>query len=89
MTSEGDISNYYPDFLVKLADGRVVVVETKGLEDVDVSPKLQRLKQWCADVNAQKKDTNYDFVYVDEESFNRYKPKSFSDLLSGFRQYKT
>jgi type III restriction enzyme len=89
VTSEGDISNYYPDFLVKLADGRVVVVETKGLEDVDVSPKLQRLKQWCADVNAQKKDTNYDFVYVDEESFNRYKPKSFSDLLSGFRQYKT
>jgi type III restriction enzyme len=89
VTSDGDISNYYPDFLVKLADGRVVVVETKGLEDVDVSPKLQRLKQWCADVNAQKSDTNYDFVYVDEESFNRYKPKSFSDLLSGFRQYKT
>jgi len=36
VNSDGDISNYYPDFLVKLTDGRIVVVETKGQEDLDV-----------------------------------------------------
>jgi type III restriction enzyme len=86
--AKGDISNYYPDFLVKLADGRIVIAETKGLEDVDVSLKLERLKQWCADVNSMKSDITYDFVYVDEEGFNRYKPNSFSSLLSSFTRYK-
>jgi type III restriction enzyme len=26
--ADGDISNYYPDFIVKLADKRIVIVET-------------------------------------------------------------
>src|SRR6266850_76556 len=88
VNAAGDISNYYPDFIVKLPDRRVVIVETKGLEDLDVSLKMERLKQWCKDVNVQKSDITYDFVYVDEESFNRYKPKSFSDLLNNFTQYR-
>jgi len=49
--ADGDISNYYPDFLVKLSDSQVVIVETKGLEDLDVPLKMTRLKQWCGDVN--------------------------------------
>ena len=31
---------------------------------------------------------SYDFVFVDEESFNRYSPKSFAELGANFRQYK-
>ena len=31
---------------------------------------------------------SYDFVFVDEESFNRYSPKSFAELAASFRQYK-
>lgn len=30
----------------------------------------------------------YDFVYVDQESFEKYKPTSFRQLLDGFRAYK-
>jgi type III restriction enzyme len=30
----------------------------------------------------------YDFVYVDEESFNRYNPKTLKDLMEGFREFK-
>ena len=30
----------------------------------------------------------YDFVYVDEEGFKKYEPKSFADLLASFREYK-
>src|SRR5690606_16993407 len=64
VNADGDIANYYPDFLVKLSPGRVVVVETKGLEDLDVPLKLQRLHQWCEDINALQAEVNYDFVYV-------------------------
>ena len=30
----------------------------------------------------------YDFVYVDEESFEKYKPTSFRQLLEAFKEYK-
>ena len=50
VNASGDLFNYYPDFLVRLSDGRIVVVETKGREDLDVSAKMQRLRQWCEDV---------------------------------------
>jgi len=52
VTSNGRISNYYPDFLVKLDRNRVVIVETKGLEDIDVPLKMARLAKWCSDINA-------------------------------------
>ena len=47
VNADGDISNYYPDFTVKLADGSIVIAETKGREDTDVAPKMRRLAQWC------------------------------------------
>jgi type III restriction enzyme len=85
---DGDISNYYPDFIVKLSKKRIVIVETKGQEDLDVPPKMERLRQWCEDINRVQKDVEYDFVYVDEESFDKFKPSSFRDLLDGFKEYK-
>ena len=88
VNSDGDISNYYPDFLVKLTDGRIVVVETKGQEDLDVPLKIQRIRQWCEDINGMQSDVMYDFVYVDEEGFKKYEPKSFADLMASFREYK-
>jgi type III restriction enzyme len=86
--ADGDISNYYPDFLVKLPGNRIVVVETKGQQDVDVEPKMRRLKQWCEDINQAAPGATYDFVYVDEESFKKYTPKSFSSLYKSFREFK-
>ena len=88
VNADGDISNYYPDFFVKLSDGRIVVVETKGQEDLDVPLKIKRLRQWCEDINATQSDVTYDFVYVDQEGFEKYAPKSFADVLTGFREYK-
>jgi type III restriction enzyme len=84
----GDISNYYPDFMVKLSDRRIVIVETKGQGDLDVPLKMARLRQWCEDINRVQTDVKYDFVYVDEESFERYKPTSFRQLLEAFKEYK-
>ena len=88
VNADGNISNYYPDFLVKLADKNIVIVETKGQEDMDVPLKTARLKQWCEDINRVQSDMTYDFVFVDEESFNSYSPKCFADLAANFRQHK-
>ena len=89
VNADGDISNYYPDFIVKLADGSIVIAETKGREDTDVTPKMRRLAQWCEDVNKIHHEVSYDFVYVDEDSFRTYNPHTFQQLLEGFTEYKT
>ncbi len=88
VTADGDIANYYPDFLVKLTDGRVIVAETKGREDLDVPPKINRLRQWCEDVNRTNSDVAYDFVYVDAEGFDKYQPRTFRELFDGFGAYR-
>lgn len=86
--ADGDISNYYPDFFVRLSDKRIVIVETKGQEDLDVPEKMKRLKLWCEDINMVQADVEYDFVFVDEESFEKYQPKTFKQLMDGFREYR-
>ena len=94
----GEISNYYPDFIVKLSDREIYVVETKGLEDLDDPLKIRRLKLWCEDVNKSHSDVKFGFVYVDQENFDRLMGEhgsnapqqihDFSSLLSNFRQYQ-
>lgn len=88
VNADGNISNYYPDFIVKKSEKEIFIIETKGLEDLDVPLKTARLKQWCEDINRTQSDVVYDFVFVDQNSFERYKPKTFLDLVAGFRQYK-
>lgn len=88
VNADGNISNYYPDFIVKLPNGNIVIVETKGNADLDVPPKMARLKQWCEDINKIQADTVYDFVYVDQESYEKFTPKDFSSILASFREFK-
>jgi type III restriction enzyme len=85
---DGNISNYYPDFIVKKSKQEIFIIETKGLEDVNVAPKMRRLKQWCEDINRVQAEVIYDFVFVDEGGFEKYKPKSFEGLVSNFKKYK-
>ena len=88
VNAAGDISTYNPDFFVKLSNKEVFLVETKGQVDVDVAPKMDRLRQWCEDINRVQADVKYDFVYVDEDGFKKHKPKSFRDLAESFRDHK-
>ncbi len=84
----GDISNYYPDFMVKLPGQEVYIVETKGQEDLDVPLKMARLKQWCEDINRIQHGVKYGFVFVDQENFEKYQPSSFSALSAAFKEYQ-
>jgi type III restriction enzyme len=67
------------------------------LEDLDDPLKIKRLRQWCRDVNDAHGNVHFDFVYVDQESFDQFTEdggkfrgqlKSFSDLVIRFRAYK-
>ncbi|MCE5207501.1 MAG: DEAD/DEAH box helicase family protein [Chloroflexi bacterium] len=88
VNSDGDISSYYPDFFVKTSPRDIAIVETKGLEDLDVPLKMARLKQWCVDINASQKKVRFDFVFVEEEEFENYKPNTFAELVYNFKKYK-
>ena len=88
VNADGNISDYYPDFLVKLPGKKICIVETKGQEDLDVPLKMQRLSQWCGDINQVQSDVTYDFVYVDMGNFEQYKPTSFKQLINGFQEYQ-
>lgn len=84
MNRDGNISHYYPDFIVKLPKNRIVIVETKGNADLDTPLKLERLKQWCDDVNRAQTGTRYEWAYVEQEEFEKFKPKNFAELLNQF-----
>jgi len=88
VNADGNISNYYPDFFVRLPDGRIFVVETKGQENLDVPRKMDRLRQWCEDVNRIAGSPRYDFAFVDEESFRKFPPRTFKDVIEGFNEFK-
>lgn len=87
--ADGEISNYYPDFIVKKSEKEIYIVETKGQEDLDVPLKIERLAQWCFDLNKVQKKVHYDFIYVDQENYDKYTPKSFEELINNFREYKS
>jgi type III restriction enzyme len=88
VNADGDISNYYPDFIVKTTEGKFFIVETKGQEDLDVPLKMERLKQWCTDMQVVQDEVSYDFVFVDQAGFEGYKLKNFEELVLSFREYK-
>jgi type III restriction enzyme len=48
---EGIQRRYFPDFIVQLAGGENLIVETKGREEPDVEIKAIAAKRWCAAVN--------------------------------------
>jgi type III restriction enzyme len=86
--ADGNISSYYPDFIVRTADHQYWIVETKGQQDLDVPLKMERLKQWCHDIKTIQHKAHFDYVFVDEEGFNKYKPVSLTELVNIFTGYK-
>ncbi|MDA2970478.1 MAG: DEAD/DEAH box helicase family protein [Actinomycetota bacterium] len=93
--ADGNISYYYPDFLVKLTPlsnkEELFVVETKGREDLDVPLKMKRLKQWCKDVNEMPNAKQiWNFLYVPQDDFESYVDslKSFRELVQICKEYQ-
>ena len=68
-------------YLLMIVYIRVYVIETKGLEDLDVPLKLQRLAQWCEDINIIQKQIQFNWLYIQQEKFGKYNPSDFSSLI--------
>jgi type III restriction enzyme len=91
--ADGDLSTYTPDFLARDTDSTVWIIETKGREELDVPQKMGRLKQWCedataAEANEEESGVRYDYLYVDQDSFEKHNPKTLADLTASFTEYK-
>ncbi|MBU1110584.1 DEAD/DEAH box helicase family protein [Patescibacteria group bacterium] len=82
--ANGDIRDYYPDFIVKRNHKEIYILETKGQVDLDVPLKLERLKQWCDDINKTQTQFKYSSLYIEQEKFNRYNPNDFATLVKAF-----
>ena len=93
--ANGDLANYYTDFIVRTADGTVWLVETKGREELDLLQKMARLKQWCADATTAESaeggtpGRRYGFVYVDQAGFEQHRPTTFAALAASFTDYQS
>jgi type III restriction enzyme len=83
-------NNLLPIYGVISHEGTVWIIENKGREELDLPQKMERLKQWCANVTAAEGNgTIYNFVFVDQESLEKHTPKAFADLITSFIEYKT
>ena len=89
---DGDLSTYTPDFIARDTSGTVWIIETKGREELDVPQKMSRLALWCHDATAAGKETEtpttYNFLYIDQESFEKHHPATLADLATSFTEYK-
>jgi type III restriction enzyme len=77
---DGNISHFYPDFLVKVSADEVWVVETKGREDLDDVRKIDRLETWCEDVNEVQDDMEFRYLYLKENQWEEWQEKADSFL---------
>ncbi len=88
--SDGDLSNYTPDVIVRTHDGRVWIVETKGREELDLPQKMARLKLWCEEAtSAEENGQLYDYVFVDQIGFTKHAPKTFAALAQSFTEFRS
>lgn len=87
--ADGSISDYYPDFIVKISPKEYWVVETKGREDLDDIEKIKRLAQWCADVNANQKNVKYGMLYIKQEDWEGLDQKlhNFGEVTRRWNKY--
>jgi len=82
ISSTGALRYYYPDFLVRLTDDSCLVLETKGMEDIEVAHKDQRARRWCRDVTAL---SGRDWAYekVRQRVFDAYN----GETVEGLRRF--
>ncbi len=85
-TPDGSIENYFPDFIVKESESDIWLIETKGREDLKDPQKWARLKQWCADATVQDGKRNFHPLFVREEQWEKYPPKSFAAMCQMFAE---
>ncbi|BCX14584.1 MAG: type III restriction endonuclease subunit R [Patescibacteria group bacterium] len=78
IAKDGFLRRYIPDFIVKTKDG-IVIVETKGREDVDVAAKDLQGRRWVEEISKRTR-TKWIFLRVDQKEFEKSRYSNFSEL---------
>jgi type III restriction enzyme len=78
--SSGNLRYYEPDFVAVLADGTHYLIETKGLEDVDVAHKDRAARLWCENAT-ELTSTAWEYLKVKQTDYSSLQPTQFADLL--------
>ena len=77
-TRQSQLAFYTSDFLVRLADGNHLLVETKGRVDRDVPLKARAAAAWCK--AASKGKVKWRYLYVPQEVFETFTDDSVGVL---------
>ncbi|SFV30238.1 DEAD/DEAH box helicase family protein [Thermoflavifilum thermophilum] len=87
---DGNIHEFFPDFLIKQNERDIYIAETKGREDLDDVRKIKRLQVWCNDVNAAQKERTYIPLYVKQELWEKHQKdiKTFTNIIELFKLEK-
>jgi len=72
---------YRPDFIVK-TEHNFYLIETKGLEEAELSLKMKHAKEWCKKVT-ELAGMQWEYLKVSREDFESYKTQSFGTLAIG------
>jgi type III restriction enzyme len=82
IAKSGALRYYYPDFVMRLADDSCLIVETKGLEDLDVALKDRRARRWCRDAS-QLAGREWAYEKVPQKLFDSFN----GDSIEGLRRF--
>jgi len=69
---DGNIHEFFPDFLIKKSESEIFIAETKGREDLDDVRKIKRLQIWCKDVNDAQNENRYVPLYIKQEVWEKH-----------------
>jgi type III restriction enzyme len=76
----GNLRYYEPDFVAVLADGSHYLIETKGLEDVNVAHKDRAAQMWCENATMLT-GTPWTYLKVRQIDYSSLQPNEFADLV--------
>jgi type III restriction enzyme len=87
---DGNIHEFFPDFLIKKTEQEIYIAETKGREDLDDVRKIKRLQTWCSDVNAAQNERRYVPLYVKQETWEKHQKDitTFGNIIELFKPEK-
>jgi type III restriction enzyme len=78
--AQGNLRYYEPDFVAVVVDGTHYLIETKGLEDVNVAHKDRAAHLWCENAT-QLTGSHWEYVKVRQTEYANLQPTQFADLL--------
>ncbi len=79
--SVANLRYYEPDFVAVTTNGVHHLLETKGMEDVDVKHKDRAAMLWCESAS-RLTDTEWVYQKVMQKEFEKLRPGDFEDLIA-------